>query len=483
MGKMSLAAALRHWVERDGERVAVTCGERSITRRQLDVESNRLAHEYRRLGLARGDIAALVLPNSIGFYVAAFAAYKVGAIILPLSAKMPAAELEEVIRLADPKLVHGLQGSSLGRRIGLAVDHAVSPDAASEDLEDGVAKPWFATTSGGSTGRPKVIVNTEAGEIDPEAPAFKVRAEGVAIITGPLYHGGPFVFSLRALLWGNHVVLMEKFDAQVCVERIERHRVDWLIGVPTALRRISLLGAEALSRHDISSLQEVITLGAACPQWLKEDWIDRLGPEHVHEFYSCTEKLGFTWITGTEWLLHRGSVGKPAPGTFRILSENGQDLPPGEVGEIYMLPASGPATTYYYIGAQPRRRSDGWESCGDLGWMDEDGYLYIADRRTDMIVSGGANVYPAEVETLIDQYPGVDCSAVIGLPDDDLGQRVHAIVQTSASLTADELRAHLADKLVRYKVPRTFEFTHEPLKNEAGKLRRSALRQQRLEST
>jgi len=200
----------------------------------------------------------------------------------------------------------------------------------------------------------------------------------------------------------------------------------------------------------------------------------------VHEFYTCTEQLGMTWISGTEWLEHRGSVGRPINGSqVRIFGAGGVELPAGEIGDIYLMPASGPGTSYRYIGAESQRRDDGWETCGDLGWLDADGYLYIADRRTDLIVSGGNNVYPAEVEAAIDQHPAVRASAVIGLPDDDLGHRVHAIVESEEPIDLEELRIWLADRLGASKIPRSFEWVREAIRNESGKVRRAALRQAR----
>jgi bile acid-coenzyme A ligase len=197
--------------------------------------------------------------------------------------------------------------------------------------------------------------------------------------------------------------------------------------------------------------------------------------------------MGVTVITGREWLSHQGSVGKIQPGSqMRVLDEQGKECAPGEVGEIYFLPDKGRNSTYAYIGAEGKAVGD-WETYGDLGHVDEEGYLYIVDRRTDMIVSGGANIFPAEVEAALDQHPDVQSSIVIGLPDADLGQRAHAIVQMAEDARkrsdADALRAFLSDRLVRYKIPRTFEFTNESLRDDAGKARRSRLREERIVNT
>jgi bile acid-coenzyme A ligase len=222
--------------------------------------------------------------------------------------------------------------------------------------------------------------------------------------------------------------------------------------------------------------------GASCSVWLKAKWIEWLGPERIDEFYGTSERIGFIWITGTEWLKHPGSVGRPVDCKIRILDEDGRDLPPGEVGEIYMQHKAGAGTTYRYVGAEPLVQREGWETAGDMGSLDDEGYLYIADRRLDMIVSGGANVFPAEIEGALEQHPAVRACAVIGLPDDDLGNRVHAIVEVSEPIGEPVLREWLAGRLVRYKIPRTFEFVSESLRDEVGKLRRSRLRQERMTS-
>lgn len=225
----------------------------------------------------------------------------------------------------------------------------------------------------------------------------------------------------------------------------------------------------------------VLHLAAPCPAWLKEEWINWLGPERIHELYAGTEAQSVTWITGEEWLSHRGSVGRPMKGgQMKILGENGEDLPAGQVGEVFMRPDAGVGTTYHYKGATAKATQDGWESLGDMGYMDEDGFLYLADRQTDMILSGGANIYPAEVEAAIDAFPGVRSSAVIGLPDDDMGNLAHGIIDAPGGIDLAALQVHLAEILSRYKIPRTFEFVQAPVRDDAGKVRRSQLRAERL---
>jgi len=250
------------------------------------------------------------------------------------------------------------------------------------------------------------------------------------------------------------------------------------------MQRIWRLPDEERKRFDLSSLQTVMCSGAPSPEWLKRAWIGWLGPERIWEAYGGSERIGGTLISGTEWLEHPGSVGRPTGDRrIRILDDAGRDLPPRQVGLVYMMPPGGQGSTYSYVGARADATPDGWETLGDVGYLDEDGYLYLVDRKTDMIVTGGANVYPAEVEAAIDSHPAVRSSAVIGLPDDDLGQRVHAIVDATEHLGESGLRAHLAERLAGYKIPRTFEFVEEPLRDDAGKVRRSALREARLASS
>jgi bile acid-coenzyme A ligase len=250
--------------------------------------------------------------------------------------------------------------------------------------------------------------------------------------------------------------------------------------VPTMMKRIWRLPEHVREAYDLTSLRVVWHLAEPCPEWLKQSWIDWLGAERIYELYAGTESQTATIITGPEWLAHRGSVGRPLPGTIMITDAEGNELPPGEEGEVWMRnPRDTP--TYRYVGATARTRDGGWESLGDMGRLDDDGYLYLGDRAADMILSGGANIYPAEIEAALQEHDGIRSCAVIGLPDDDKGNVVHAILEADESaIDQDELRAFLAERLVAYKIPRTFEFVDTPLRDDAGKVRRSALRSERL---
>jgi bile acid-coenzyme A ligase len=306
--------------------------------------------------------------------------------------------------------------------------------------------------------------------------------KGSVLVPGPLYHTAPFGSLTQALLAGQTAVLMRRFDASRCLALVERHRIEQILFVPTMMHRIWRLPEAERMGRDVSSLRIVFSGGAPCPAWLMRHFISWLGPDVMHEVYGGTERIGGTLIDGHEWLAHPGSVGRPTRATqIRILHPaTGEELPVGEIGEIYMLPAGGQGSTYRYLGADARATDDGWESVGDMGRLDEDGYLYIADRRSDMILSGGRNIYPAQIEAALDEHPAVATSAVIGLSDDDLGQRVHAIVQTTARVGDRELREHLTERVAHYAIPRSFERVDHSLRDEAGKVRRFELRANRV---
>jgi bile acid-coenzyme A ligase len=469
---ISYAQRLRDHALADPDHLALTTPTGSVTRAELESLANRTARALAARSVVAGDRVTIGLPNSVEFVATTIACWKLGATPQPISSRLPKRELDAIIELAAPRVV------VLDPLDTDGYDDAPMPDA--------VSNPWKAMTSGGSTGRPKLIEANQRGEIDPDAnPLLLMKLNGTHMMPGPLYHNGPFVWTVTALLAGNHVVLGGKFDAETTLALIDRHHPDSMYVVPTMMARISKLPQDVRDRYDASSLKVVWHLAAPCPPWLKEEWISWLGAEAIWELYAGTEAQAATIINGVEWLEHRGSVGRVNPEQFKVVRADGTDADPGEVGEVFMRQSADESVrTYRYVGAKARRIDGGWESLGDMGAIDADGYLYLSDRQTDMILAGGANIYPAEVEAAVDEHPRVRSCAVIGLPDDDLGSRVHAIIQTDdgTPIAVDELREHLAERLVRYKIPRTFEFTDEPLRDDAGKLRRSALRAERVPS-
>ena len=477
---LSYGRALSRNAERRGDEVAFVHEGRATTHAELEAGANRLARAYARLGVAEGDFVTIALPNGIEFVEALFACWKLGATPQPVSPRLPIHERDAIIELVDPRLIVGVDPALHDGRTSLASGF----DASSEEstiLPDRVSRYRMAVCSGGSTGRPKVIVDHIPGQLDPEAEFHGLAPGASILVPGPLYHSGPLINCLTILLGGGKVIIMSRFDAAEALSLIEKYRLQLAIFVPTMLLRIWKLPEEQRNAIDLSSIHRVISASASLPDWLQREWIDWIGPDRVWEAYGGSERIGGTIISGREWLEKPGSVGRVSEGRkLKIVDPDGNLLAPGEIGDIYCLPAGGPGSTYHYLGAEPRRLADGWETLGDMGHLDEEGYLFLADRRTDLIIVGGSNVYPAEVEGAIESHPDVLSCAVIGLPDEDLGATVHAIVQAASPVDETELQSYLGDRLVRYKIPRTFEFVRDALKDDAGKVRRAALRAARV---
>jgi bile acid-coenzyme A ligase len=480
---ISIGANLSKLARTKPEAPALTVEDRTLSYGELHARTNRMARGLAARGVKLGDFVTIALPNGAEFVEAMFACWKLGATPQPVSWRLPPHEIRAIIALADSPIVIS---DSLALDAGRPVVPPAALLAASEDagdLPDAIAPHWKAPTSGGSTGRPKLIVAGTPGIVATnggDTATWRIGPGDTVLMPGPLYHNAPFGLTASAIHAGAHVVLMPKFDAEQTLKLVERHKVTWLYLVPTMMSRIwRVPGRET---HDMSTLHTIWHMAAPCPPWLKEEWIGWIGGEKILELYGGTEAQTITVIDGTEWMAHKGSVGKPlALGEMKAFDASGKMLGPNETGEIFLRRDPSLPPSYHYVGAEARTLPGGWESLGDIGWFDEDGYLYLADRRTDMILVGGANVYPAEVEAAIDEHPLVQSSCVIGIPDDDLGARVHAIVQPRGGLSETDLEAHLAGRLVRYKRPRSIEFVTTPLRDDAGKVRRSQLRAERLE--
>ena len=466
----------------DPNAVAVTCVDESITRSDLLRAGYNLAVHLAQLGTREGDMVTVAVPNSIDWFIAYVAAWRLGATPQPISPRLPVREIEAIIELANPSAIIGVASDAFPGRTCIPTGFR-APDHDASHLPYVVSQAWKAPTSGGSTGRPKLIVSGDPAALDPTAAVpLMMDPGGCLVMPGPLYHNGPAVWSCQAWLHGLQVALLPRFDAAETLGAIEKHKGSVLYMVPTMMKRILRLPDEERLSYDLSSLRVVWHLAEPCPEWLKQAWIDWLGAERIFELYAGTEAQTATVITGAEWLAHRGSVGKVVPGTVLITDEDGQEISVGEMGEVWMRSLRG-APTYKYIGASARTMEGGWESLGDMGYLDADGYLYLGDRAADMILSGGANIYPAEIESVIQEHPAIKSCAVIGLPDDDKGNTVHAILEADPSeVSEQELKTFLGERLVIYKVPRTFEFVDFALRDDAGKVRRSALRAERLQS-
>lgn len=476
MDPTPLSTRLRDLAAADPDRPAVTCGDRTLSRQELDRRTNALARAYAERGVRAGTLVTIGLPNGVEFVMAAVAAWKLGATPSPVSHRLPERELAAVLDIANPALVVGLPA---GDRASVPV--GFEPDTSDDPVAPAVAPAWKAPTSGGSTGRPKIVVAGQpasAEVMDLYGGLFAMPPDGVHLVAGPMYHNAPFMMSAAALFTGSHVVVLPRFDAADLLRQVAVHGVQWMFLVPTMMHRVWRLPERESA--DVSSLVFVLHGASVCPQWLKQEWLDWLGPDRLFELYAGTEAQAATLISGEEWLAHKGSVGRVARGQMRILDAEHRDVPAGVVGEIWMRTDPGAPATYHYLGQEAASLAGGWESLGDLGRFDEDGYLYIADRKPDMIVVGGANVYPAEIESALDEHPSVQSSCVIGLPDDEYGNSVHAVIQSEAPLDVAALLAHLRERLDPHKLPRTFERVDHPLRDDAGKLRRYTIRAERL---
>jgi bile acid-coenzyme A ligase len=338
---------------------AVTCDGVTISRAELEARTNRLARAYRTLGVTPDSLVTIGLPNGIGFFEAAVAAWKLGATPQPISSRLPAAERRAIVDLANPSLVVGVDPAESSGRPTLPAGFEPDPSLPADPLPPAVATSFKAPTSGGSTGRPKLIVATQPGvweALVDYTTLLRMTADGVHLVTGPLYHNGPFTSAALALLKGNHLVVMPRFDAAGALMLIERHRVDWMYAVPTMMHRIWRLPESERTRYDLSSLLVVFHMAAPCPPWLKEAWIGWLGGERILELYGGTEAQAITFITGDEWLEHRGSVGRVLLGEMRVLDPDGRELPAGQVGEIWMRRGPDAPPTYRYGGASSKSR-------------------------------------------------------------------------------------------------------------------------------
>ncbi|KUI15579.1 AMP-dependent synthetase [Mycolicibacterium acapulense] len=461
--------------EAEPDAPAITCEGVTLTRGELDASTNRLARAYAELGVREGDYVTVVLPNSIEWVQAVLATWKLGAIPQPLSPRLPDAELTGLLELRPRALVVG-RADPTGRIASVPAGYVPDESLSDAALPEKVSPVFKATASGGSTGRPKLI---EAGNDSryPPMVGYPLGAQegDVNLISVPMSHNTGFTTFAIGLVQGHHLVIMPRFEPHEFLRLVTEYRVTFLTTVPTIMQRLIPVYRADPDAYDLSSIRRFWHVGAPCPPAVKRAWIEILQPDVLWELYGGTELQALTFISGSQWLAHPGSVGVVVAGEMKVLDDDGNECPPGVVGEVYMRPSPGSRPTYRYVGATAKSR-DGWDSLGDLGYFDADGFLYLSDRRVDMFTVGGRNVYPAEIESALSEHPAVLSCLVVGVPDDDLGQVPHALVHAEGGLDAAAVVAFLSERLERYKVPRTVEFTDEPLRDDAGKARRSAVR-------
>lgn len=491
-----------------GKPAAVDNGTATVTTfEQLDRESKQLAQFWRARGLSRGDVVAVLMTNSARFLTVTWAGMRSGLYVVPVNWHLTVTEAAYIVtnsqaralvvssELADvaAQISGSLSPAGLhvlvvgGQRSGLdsyEASIAQHPAHALADESQGALMLY----SSGTTGRPKGIKpplpRTSFGESEPMARMVNATAgldeSSTYLCPAPLYHSAPLGWSMAAQSLGATVVVMDRFDAEQALALIERHRVTHAQFVPTMFVRMLKLPEEIRGRYDLSSLKYVVHAGAPCPPDVKERTIDWLGPI-VHEYYGFSEGTCFFTIDSANWLAHRGSVGQAVLGTAHILDDDGHELGVGEIGQIWI---ESPVRFEYHGDAAKTAAAfnpAGWSTVGDIGWLDAEGYLYLSDRRTDLIIIGGVNVYPREIEEALAAHESVEDVAVIGIPDSEMGQQVKAVVQlvpgvTPCSELVTELSEYCAAKLTRVKRPRSIDFVDDLPRLPTGKLLRRAVR-------
>lgn len=444
---------------------------RTLSFAELEGRANQWGRALAAAGADAGSLVALAIPNSQELVLAALGCWKIGAVPVPMRWDLPDWERSRVLGVIEPAVIVDEQS-----RTALA-DKA--DGQSTEPLPTVVPPTVNGICSSGSTGLPKVILNLTPALWTPLlstpflAAWTSVDVPQTILVPGPMYHTNGFA-PLNNLLGGDRLVVLEKFDAAMVVDAIERYRITNFTATPTMLSRIAAL--PGIDRRDLSTVVWILAGAAVMPHALMHTWFKLLSPEKIVMAYGMTENLGLTALRGDEWLAHPGSVGRGFRDTeIRILDPQRNPLPPGELGEIYLrAPMS---AGYRYLGGAPPlpSTSDGFRSAGDLGHLDADGYLYVADRRADMIITGGANVFPAEVECALAEHDQIADVVVIGLSDPQWGRRVHAVVQATAPLTEQQVIDFAKTRLAAYKVPKTVEFVDEIPRTAATKINRSAM--------
>lgn len=475
-----------------------------VTYAELEERACRLANALRDLGVGAKDKVTVVGYNRPEHLIAGNATRKIGAVNVPMNYRLKPPEISYQLNDSDSKVI--IAGPEHVEAVSSILDgcptveHAIAFGTSEvpagwktmeEVISSGSAEPpetegeamggATMTYTAGTTGNPKGAYRER---MDSSATAgwlssFDLQSGDVHLVAGPLYHSAPGAFALITGMLGGTNVIMRRFDPERALQLIEEHKVQTTFMAPTLLQRLAGLPEDVRKRYDLSSMRVIIVAAAPCPFELKRRIIEMFG-EVLYEFYGSSEAGINTVMRPEEQLRKPGSCGKVAPGNeIVILDEEGNECPPGVPGEVYI---KNPAIiTEYY--KKPEETKSSWRgdffTVGDVGYFDEDGYLYIVDRKRDMVISGGANIYCAEIENVIHSHPKVWDVAVFGVPDEEWGERVHAVVQPRPGerLSEQEIAGYVSENLADYKKPRSVEFREELPRDEAGKIRKRDLRE------
>ncbi|TQC45204.1 acyl-CoA synthetase [Rhodococcus sp. WS4] len=487
----------------DKPAVIITGSRRTVTYRELDHNSAALASALHGLGLRKGDGVAVLADNAAEVFEIYWATMQSGLYITPVNRNLAADEVAYIVDDCDAKVLFASAAlTDLAAKVREqlpSIEHAFSFGgevegynsygallaAAGEPLTD---RPRGADMmySSGTTGRPKgvraaipPIQITEPGDALTGflAHAVKVGADDIYLQPAPIYHAAPLKWSGAINALGGTVVMMEKFDAEAALAAIEKYAVTIAQFVPTMFVRMLQLPEKARTAHDTSSIRLALHAAAPCPPEVKQAMIDWWGPV-LFEYYGSTEQNGMTFVSTPEWLTKKGSVGKAVIGEVHICDDAGAELPPGEVGSVYFARDTMPFTYH----KDEKKTEDAkhpqhptWTSVGDLGYLDDDGYLFLTDRKSFVIISGGVNIYPQEIENVLTMHDAIYDVAVIGVPDTEMGQSVKAVVQLkdgvepSAEL-ADAIIEYVRERIARFKAPRSVDFVNDLPRTPTGKL-------------
>lgn len=482
----------------DPDKPALVAGDSVRTFGELEDRGRRLAHALRSRGVSAGDRIAVMLPNGIEFFEVAHAAALLRTPLVPVNWHLKGPEVwwlltdsgaRAVVSAADLwKTTDDASRSQLDCPVvltGAGGDYeTVLRESSDEPIIDGWSTTQCMLYTSATTGRPKGVQRL-TGDADPgeqtllgTAMLWGFTADDVHVLGGPAYHGGPGGWAFITLFMGGTVVVLERFDGRAWLEAVERNHATTAFLVPAHFIRILEVPAEERARYDTSSLRLVLHGGAPCPVPVKRRILQEFERAQVWEFYGASEGAG-TRISPEEWLEHPGSVGKPWPGIeVKILDDDGNELPPGETGRVYLVPPRAQRFAYHN---DDEKTATAWHgdayTVGEMGHLDADGYLYITDRASDMILRGGVNIYPREVEEVLYRHPAVVDCAAFGVPDERYGERLKAMVELRTRITADELLAHCREHLSAFKCPEIVEIVDTLPRDPNGKVMKRRLRE------